>query len=192
VVGRECAGLVAGSADDVARSQPAGRPIAGKDELAVVGGPATRQAVRLRILFRNGPPIDLVPLDAGPNSRSGSTPCSTYNRQRQPGCPNAWSPTTRRTTQSLSAMPRLVRATSVIAPKAPPATMTPAHSHPSRYCGLDTHKRLDRPILATRPSGGVKRPRRAVRFARLLHRLAAFLGGPLVRAACGGNLSLPW
>jgi hypothetical protein len=40
--------------------------IHGKGELAVVGGPVTRQAVRLRILFRNGPPIDLVPLDAGP------------------------------------------------------------------------------------------------------------------------------
>jgi hypothetical protein len=40
--------------------------IAGKGELAVVGGPVTRQAVRLRILFRNGPPIDLVPLEIGP------------------------------------------------------------------------------------------------------------------------------
>jgi hypothetical protein len=40
--------------------------IRGKDELAVIGGPVTRQAVRLRILIRNGPPIDLVPLDAGP------------------------------------------------------------------------------------------------------------------------------
>lgn len=43
-----------------------GDPIAGKGELAVVGGPVTRQAVRLRVLFRNGPPIDLAPLDAGP------------------------------------------------------------------------------------------------------------------------------
>ena len=40
--------------------------IAGKGKLAVVGGPVTRQAVRLRILFRNGPPIDLVPLEVGP------------------------------------------------------------------------------------------------------------------------------
>ena len=32
----------------------------------MVGGPVTRQAVRLRILFRNGPPIDLVPLELGP------------------------------------------------------------------------------------------------------------------------------
>jgi hypothetical protein len=40
--------------------------IPGKGQLEVVGGPITRQAVRLRILFRNGPPIDLVPLDAGP------------------------------------------------------------------------------------------------------------------------------
>ena len=43
-----------------------GEPIRGKGELAVVAGPVTRQAVRLRILFRNGPPIDLVPLDLGP------------------------------------------------------------------------------------------------------------------------------
>ena len=42
-----------------------GEPIRGKGELAVVAGPVTRQAVRLRILFRNGPPIDLVPLELG-------------------------------------------------------------------------------------------------------------------------------
>ena len=40
--------------------------IRGKGELAVVGGPVSRRAVRLRILFRNGPPIDLVPLEVGP------------------------------------------------------------------------------------------------------------------------------
>jgi hypothetical protein len=40
-------------------------PIAGKGELAVIGGPVTRQAVRLRVLFRNGPAIDLVPLEVG-------------------------------------------------------------------------------------------------------------------------------
>ena len=40
--------------------------IPGKGELAVVGGPVTRQAVRLRVLFRNGPSIDLVPLEVGP------------------------------------------------------------------------------------------------------------------------------
>jgi hypothetical protein len=40
--------------------------IAGKGELAVIGGPVTRQAVRLRILFRNGPAIDLEPLEVGP------------------------------------------------------------------------------------------------------------------------------
>lgn len=43
-----------------------GDTIAGKGELAAVGGPVTRQAVRLRILFRNGPPIDVVPLEVGP------------------------------------------------------------------------------------------------------------------------------
>ena len=41
-------------------------PLTGKGELTVVGGPVTRKAVRLRILFRNGPPIDLVPLELGP------------------------------------------------------------------------------------------------------------------------------
>jgi hypothetical protein len=41
-------------------------PIEGKGELEVIGGAVTRQAVRLRILFQIGPPIDLVPLDAGP------------------------------------------------------------------------------------------------------------------------------
>ena len=40
--------------------------IAGKGELAVIGGPVTRQAVRLRIMFRNGPTIDLEPLEVGP------------------------------------------------------------------------------------------------------------------------------
>ena len=31
-----------------------------------------------------------------------------------------------------------------------------------------------------------------VRFARLIHRPVRVLGGPAVRAACGGSLSLPW
>jgi hypothetical protein len=57
-----------GSADRLKLLQASqlGDRIRGKGELAVVAGPVTRQAVRLRILFRNGPPIDLVPLDAGP------------------------------------------------------------------------------------------------------------------------------
>jgi hypothetical protein len=38
----------------------------------------------------------------------------------------------------------------------------------------------------------VERPRRKERFARLIHRRVRVLGGPAVRAACGGNLSLPW
>jgi hypothetical protein len=41
------------------------------------------------------------------------------------------------------------------------------------------------------PLGGVERPRRAVRFARLTHRRVRVLGGPAVRAACGGNLACP-
>jgi hypothetical protein len=36
------------------------------------------------------------------------------------------------------------------------------------------------------------RPRRVVRFARLMQRRVRVLGGPAVRAACGGSLSLPW
>ena len=32
----------------------------------MVGGPVTREAVRLRILFRNGPAMDVVPLEVGP------------------------------------------------------------------------------------------------------------------------------
>jgi hypothetical protein len=41
-------------------------PLTGKGELTVVGGPVTREAVRLRILFRNGPAMDVVPLKVGP------------------------------------------------------------------------------------------------------------------------------
>jgi hypothetical protein len=37
-----------------------------KGTLAVVGGPVTRQAVRLQILFRNGLRIDILPLELGP------------------------------------------------------------------------------------------------------------------------------
>ena len=36
--------------------------------------------------------------------------------------------------------------------------------------------------------GGVERPHRAVRFARLIHRPVRVLGGPSARAAFGGNL----
>jgi hypothetical protein len=37
------------------------------------------------------------------------------------------------------------------------------------------------------PSGGVERPGRVVRFARLIHRPVRVPGGPAVRAACGGR-----
>jgi hypothetical protein len=40
--------------------------IAGNGELVVIGGPVTRQAVRLRILVPKGPAIDLEPLEVGP------------------------------------------------------------------------------------------------------------------------------
>jgi hypothetical protein len=42
------------------------------------------------------------------------------------------------------------------------------------------------------PHGGVVRPGRVVRFGRLIHRRGRVLGGSAVRAAFGGNLSLPW
>jgi hypothetical protein len=42
------------------------------------------------------------------------------------------------------------------------------------------------------PLGGVERPRRVVRFARLIQRPGRVLGGPTVRAAFGGNRILPW
>jgi hypothetical protein len=42
------------------------------------------------------------------------------------------------------------------------------------------------------PLGGVVRPCRVVRFARLIHRRVRVLGGPAVRAACGGSQTLPW
>jgi hypothetical protein len=41
------------------------------------------------------------------------------------------------------------------------------------------------------PLGGVVRPRRAVRFARLIDRRVRAFGGPTVRAAFAGNLNLP-
>jgi hypothetical protein len=51
---------------DLVQASQLATTIAGRGELAVVGGPVTRQAVRLRILFRNGPTIELVPLEVGP------------------------------------------------------------------------------------------------------------------------------
>ena len=42
------------------------------------------------------------------------------------------------------------------------------------------------------PPGGVERPRRMVRFARLIQRRSRAFGRPSAGAAFGGNLSLPW
>lgn len=39
--------------------------VAGKHWLGVVSGTVTKRAVRLRVLFYKGPPLDLVPLDGG-------------------------------------------------------------------------------------------------------------------------------
>jgi hypothetical protein len=138
-------------------------PSTGKDWLTVVGGPVTREAVRLRILFRNGPPIDSCPSRPDPNSPSSSTPCSTSNQPRRPGCPNAWSPTTKPAARSPSAGQPPAKATSVTALKAPPShydTGTPTHSTlvallhrrrlrpSSETVGMRTHR--PRPAPATR------------------------------------------
>jgi hypothetical protein len=37
----------------------------GNRQLAVVSGMVTKRAVRLRVLFHKGPPMDVVPVDAG-------------------------------------------------------------------------------------------------------------------------------
>jgi hypothetical protein len=47
-------------------------------------------------------------------------------------------------------------------------------------------------IAAGWPLGGVERALGKVRFARLIHSGVRVLGGPALRAACGGNLSLTW
>jgi hypothetical protein len=39
--------------------------VAGKRQLGVVMGPVTERAVRLRVLFHKGPPMDLEPVDGG-------------------------------------------------------------------------------------------------------------------------------
>jgi hypothetical protein len=72
------------------------------------------------------------------------------------------------------------------ATRVPPFTARPARSPWScPLVGLVGRKNRGR--LA--PLGGVERPRRVVRFARLIHRRGRDLGGPAVRAACGGNPS---
>ena len=38
----------------------------GSNRLGVVGGTVSKQAVRVRVLFHKGPPLELVPVDPGP------------------------------------------------------------------------------------------------------------------------------
>src|SRR4029450_6986949 len=57
--------------------------------------------------------------------------------------------------------------------------------------GVPSRRPYD-PFPLGMPLGGVERPRRAVRFARLIHRRGRVLGGPAVRATPGGSLSLTW
>jgi hypothetical protein len=52
-------------------------------------------------------------------------------------------------------------------------------------------RRRCRRIAELAPLGGAERPRRVVRFARLIQRPVRVLGGPTVRAAFGGILSMP-
>ena len=55
--------------------------------------------------------------------------------------------------------------------------------------GVPSRRPYD-PFPLGMPLGGMERPRRAVRFARSIHRRGRVLGGPAVRAAPGGSLSL--
>jgi hypothetical protein len=59
--------------------------------------------------------------------------------------------------------------------------------------GSATHDpKRPRLLRPTGPLGGVERPRRMVRFARLIHRPVRGFGGPAVRAAFGGSQMLAW
>jgi len=55
----------------------------------------------------------------------------------------------------------------------------------------DLHLRMG-PVPGWPARGGVERPRRVVRFARLMHRRVRAFGRPSAGAAYGGNLSLTW
>jgi hypothetical protein len=77
----------------------------------------------------------------------------------------------------------------VTAPQAPPSHHDTGTSKPSGCWSADI-RLAPRPPDPGHPAplGGVERPRRVVRFARLIHWPVRVLGGPAVRAACGGNL----
>jgi hypothetical protein len=51
---------------------------------------------------------------------------------------------------------------------------------------IDQHAEHARSWLPAAPLGGVERPRRVVRFARLIQRRVRVLGGPSVRAVFAG------
>jgi hypothetical protein len=73
-------------------------------------------------------------------------------------------------------------------PSPPVAKAPDPTSFPTRRGGVPLASLAER-ISAGQwpPCGGVERPGRAVRFARLIHRPVRVLGGPAVRAACGGD-----
>jgi hypothetical protein len=63
---------------------------------------------------------------------------------------------------------------------------------PTRAGGVPHPSLLARICPAQSPFGGVERPRRVVRVARLIQRPGRVLGVPSARVAFGGNLGLPW
>src|SRR6266545_4393668 len=75
-----------------------------------------------------------------------------------------------------------------------PSPARPASGQRSGACSprLPGVAARTRPPYSPWPLGGVERPRRKVRFARLMQRRVRDLGGPSAGAAFGGNLSPPW
>jgi hypothetical protein len=72
-----------------------------------------------------------------------------------------------------------------------PGGLTPT-SFPTRRGGVPSYPACLHLSRSCPPEGGVERPRRVVRFARLIHRRGRVLGGPSASAAGDGSLSLPW
>ena len=64
--------------------------------------------------------------------------------------------------------------------------LTPT-SFPTRWGGVPRPRWWSASVQLSPPRRGVERPRRVVRFARLIHRRVRVLGGP---AVCGGNPQL--
>jgi hypothetical protein len=76
------------------------------------------------------------------------------------------------------------------APTATPTSIPTAFPAPPMAYPTGSRERSS--VQVSSPSGEVERALGKVRFARLIHSGARVLGGPLVRAAFGGNLNPAW